>query len=261
MKQFTIFGNPVAHSKSPNMHNGAFKGLGVDANYSKTLLKDGSQLRDKFFELNIDGANITVPHKEEAFRICDVLDSFAQKVGAVNTIIRKNDKLYGYNTDALGFLKAISLFNIDIKTILIIGAGGTSKAISKILQDEGYSVTILNRSKSRLEDFKDFKRYTFEDFKSQKYDLIVNSTSAGLEDEHLPAPKDILENLLSNAKASVDVIYGKETPFLKLSKEFNLPSKDGADMLLFQGVIAFEKFTNHQFNFQEIEKFMKRAFE
>jgi len=260
VKNFTIFGNPVAHSKSPQIHNSAFGGLGVDANYSKTLLKDGSKLRDKFFELDIDGANITVPHKEEAFRICDELDSFAQKVGAVNTIIKKDNKLYGYNTDALGFLKAISLFNIDIKTILIIGAGGTSKAISKILQDEGYIVTILNRSASRLEDFKDFKRYTFEDFKPQKYDLIVNSTSAGLEDNSLPAPKDILENLLSNAKASVDVIYGKETPFLKLSKEFNLPSKDGADMLLFQAVIAFEKFTNHQFTFQEIEKFMKKAF-
>ena len=260
MKNFTIFGNPVAHSKSPQIHNSAFGGLGVDANYSKTLLKDGSKLRDKFFELDIDGANITVPHKEEAFRICDELDSFAQKVGAVNTIIKKDNKLYGYNKDALGFLKAISLFNIDIKTILIIGAGGTSKAISKILQDEGYIVTILNRSASRLEDFKDFKRYTFKNFKPQKYDLIVNSTSAGLEDDSLPAPKDILENLLSNAKASVDVIYGKETPFLKLSKEFNLPSKDGADMLLFQAVIAFEKFTNHQFTFQEIEKFMKKAF-
>ncbi len=261
MKQFTIFGNPVAHSKSPKMHNSAFNGLNFDANYSKTLLKDSSQLRDKFFELDIDGANITVPHKEEAFKICDELDSFAQKVGAVNTIIKKDNKLYGYNTDALGFLKAVSLFDIDIKTILIIGAGGTSKAISKILQDEGYIITILNRSASRLEDFKDFDRYTFDNFKPQQYDLIVNSTSAGLEDDYLPAPKEILEELLSNAKASIDVIYGKETPFLKLSKEFNLPLKDGSDMLLFQGVIAFEKFTNHQFNFQEIEKFMKRAFE
>jgi shikimate dehydrogenase len=260
VEQFTIFGDPVAHSKSPLMYNMAFKGLKIDANYSKTLLEDGSKLRDKFFELNLSGANITVPHKEEAFRICDKLDSFAQKVGAVNTIIKKDNKLYGYNTDALGFLKAVSLFNIDIKTILIIGAGGTSKAISKILQDEGYSVTILNRSASRLKDFKDFKRYTFDNFKLDRYDLIVNSTSAGLEDNNLPAPKEILEELLSYAKASIDVIYGKKTPFLKLSKEFNLPSKDGSDMLLFQGIIAFEKFTNHQFSFKEIEKFMKKAF-
>ncbi|SHO81488.1 Shikimate 5-dehydrogenase I alpha [hydrothermal vent metagenome] len=260
MKKFTIFGNPVAHSKSPKMHNSAFDGLNIQANYSKTLLEDGSKLKEKFLELGVDGANITLPHKEEAFRICDKVDSFASRVGAVNTIVKKDNKLYGYNTDASGFLRAIRMFNLDIKTILIIGAGGTSKAISRILQDEGYIVTILNRSASRLESFEGFERYTFNDFKPKKYDLIVNSTSAGLEDDSLPMPQDMLISILENAKASIDVVYGKETPFLKLSKSLNIPSKDGSDMLLFQGVIAFEKFTNHQFTFEEIEKFMKKAF-
>jgi len=90
--------------------------------------------------------------------------------------------------------------------------------------------------------------------------LIVNSTSAGLEDNALPTPKTMLVELLSNAKASIDIIYGKVTPFLQLSQNYNLPTKDGSDMLLYQGVLAFEKFTQGRYTFEEIEKYMKRAF-
>ena len=262
MKKFTIFGNPVSHSKSPLMHNLTFKGLKENANYSRTLLENGTLLREKFKELGLTGANITVPHKEEAFKACDELDEFAKNVGAVNTIVQRDGKLYGYNTDASGFLRAIRGFKEHINTILIIGAGGTSKAISVILRDEGYGVEILNRSQNRLESFIDsgFTTYTFDTFKPKKYDLVVNSTSAGLQDENFPAPKKILEEILSMASASVDVIYGKETPYLKLSRSLNLSTKDGSDMLLYQGVIAFMEFTNHKYSFEEIERYMREAF-
>lgn len=262
MKQFTIFGNPVAHSKSPCMHNLAFAGLGEEALYTRTLLEDGSKLREVFFANDLSGANITVPHKEDALKACDEVDSFAMNVGAVNTIVRRGDKLHGYNTDALGFLKALQKFELDIKSILILGAGGTAKAISVILQEAGYDVTILNRSEGRLQSFKSqgFATYIFEDFEVSPYDLIVNSTSAGLEDDALPTPKEMLIELLSNAKASIDIIYGKETPFLKLSKTYNLPIKDGSDMLLYQGVLAFEKFVEGRYSFEDIEAYMKRAF-
>jgi shikimate dehydrogenase len=76
----------------------------------------------------------------------------------------------------------------------------------------------------------------------------------------LPCPKEILDTILPQAKASVDVIYGKETPFLKLSKAYNIPTKDGSDMLLYQGVIAFEHFTEGRFSFNEIKKEMQKAF-
>jgi len=262
MKNYTIFGNPVAHSKSPCMHNMAFAGLGENALYTRTLLEDGLKLREMFFENDLNGANITVPHKEAALKACDEVDSFAQMVGAVNTIVRRGDKLQGYNTDALGFLKALQKFELDIKSILILGAGGTAKAISVILREAGYDVTILNRSEGRLKSFKEqeFKTYTYEDFEPSPYDLIVNSTSAGLEDDALPAPKEMLIELLSNTKASIDIIYGKETPFLKLSRNYNLPIKDGSNMLLYQGVLAFEKFVDNKHSFEAIEKYMKRAF-
>jgi len=258
---FALFGNPVAHSKSPLMHNLALKGLGVDGCYTRYLLEEGERLREKFFALGLKGINITVPHKEHAFEACDVLDPFAQKVGAVNTIVEKDGQLYGYNTDAPGFLEAISEFE-EAKKVLFLGAGGTAQSTSVILKEAGYEVTILNRSEGRLVRFKKegFKAYTFENFQPQKFDLVINMTSAGLKDDALPCPREILDVVIPSAEACIDVIYGKETPFLKLAKAYGKPTKDGADMLLYQGVIAFAYFTDHAYNFDEILPHMQRAF-
>ena len=262
MKQlFAIFGNPVSHSKSPLMHNLSFEGLNFDGCYARYLLEDGDKLKEKFFSLGLKGINITVPHKEYAYAACDVLDPFAQKVGAVNTIVEKEGKLYGYNTDAPGFLKAISEFE-NVKTVLFLGAGGTAKSTSVILKEAGYDVTILNRSGGRLTYFKEhgFETHTFDDFIPKSYDLVINMTSAGLEDDSFPAPSNILEKVIPTTKACVDVIYGKETPFLKLARKYKKPTKDGSDMLLYQGIIAFEYFTEHAFSFEEIKPYMHKAF-
>ncbi len=259
-KKFAIFGNPVEHSMSPKMHNCAFIELGFGAVYYKILLEDGSKLRDRFLEENLTGANITVPHKEAAYDACDELDEFAKRVGAVNTIVKVGDRLIGYNTDAPGFLKSLDNFK-DIKTILILGAGGTVQSTSEILRDSGYDITILNRGQSRLDFFKEkgFKTFTYDLFNEDKFDLIVNMTSAGLSDNNYPAPKDILDNILPNAKAVVDIIYGKKTPFLLLAKEYNLQIIDGKEMLLQQGILAFEYFTNNRYKFKDIETIMRDA--
>lgn len=261
-KLFTIFGNPVEHSMSPAMHNSAFDGLGYDGIYDRQLLVDGNDLRSKFFELGLKGANITVPHKEYAYQACDNLDDFAQKVGAVNTIVKINGKLHGYNTDAPGFLKAIQEFD-KIHTVLFFGAGGTARSTSSILRDQGYDVTILNRSPERLERFKNdgFNAYTFQEFQPSKYDLVVNMTSAGLKDDSLPAPIEILSMVIPASKAVVDVVYGKQTPFLKLAKSYDKPIKDGTDMLVYQGAIAFEYFTDHEYKFKQIEPLMRKVFD
>ena len=172
MKQlFAIFGNPVSHSKSPLMHNLSFKGLAYDACYTRHLLQDGTTLKETFFNLKLKGVNVTVPHKEHAYHACDVLDPFAQKIGVVNTIVEREGKLYGYNTDAPGFLKAISEFK-EVKKVLFLGAGGTAQSTSSILREAGYEVTLLNRGKERLEKYKKdgFRTYTFEDFKPSAYD-------------------------------------------------------------------------------------------
>ncbi len=259
---FAIFGNPVSHSKSPLMHNLTFKSLNINACYTRYLLKDGKKLKETFFDLKLKGVNVTVPHKEDAFNACDILDTFAKRIGVVNTIVEREGKLYGYNTDAPGFLKAISEFK-NVKTVLFLGAGGTAQSTSNILREEGYDVTLLNRSDGRLKKYQEegFETYTFDNFIPRAYDLVINMTSAGLEDDSLPAPKEILDNVIPKASACVDVIYGKETPFLKLSKTYGKPTKDGSDMLLYQGIIAFEHFTNYAHTFDEIKPIMQTTFD
>lgn len=259
-KLFAIFGNPVSHSRSPLMHNMVFKHLNFDGCYTRVLLKDGTKLRDTFLNLKLSGANITVPHKEEAYKACDEVRGFAKKIGIVNTIVLEDGKLIGYNTDADGFLYAINGFK-EIKKILILGAGGTAKALAQKFLEENLHVEVLNRSKNNLTYFKNIgiTSYTWEDFELKNYDLVVNTTSAGLKDEKLPTPKELIDKILSKTRYTTDAIYGKLTPFLKESKEKNIPFKDGADMLLGQGVLANELFT--KINKADIKKYMSKSFE
>jgi shikimate dehydrogenase len=261
-KLFAIFGDPVSHSRSPLMHNCVFKNLNYKACYTRVHLKDGSKLRETFFSLGLNGANITVPHKEAAYKACDEIRGFASKVGVVNTIVNENGKLIGYNTDADGFMYAIKEFE-DIKNILVIGAGGTAKALSSRFMQESINVTVLNRSEARLPYFKKLgcKCLTWQEYKTSKYDLVVNTTSAGLKDEELPAPKDIITDILNNTSFVADAIYGKLTPFLKLAREKNITYKDGADMLLGQGVLANELFVNHELKTDDIKTYMSKSFE
>lgn len=260
-KLFAIFGDPVSHSRSPLMHNCVFKNLNYDACYTRVHLKDGSKLRETFLSLGLSGANITVPHKEAAYKACDEIRGFAKTVGVVNTIVNENGKLIGYNTDADGFMFAIKEFG-DVKKILILGAGGTAKALATRFTQDNIDVSVLNRSALRLEYFKDIVSacYTWDSFKAQKYDLVVNTTSAGLKDEELPAPKEIIEEVLNNTSFVADAIYGKLTPFLKLAKEKNITYKDGADMLLGQGVLANELFVNKKLKREDIQTQMQKSF-
>ncbi len=261
MRLFAIFGNPVAHSRSPLMHNHVFKTLGFKGCYTRIQLEDGSRLRETFFGLGLSGANITIPHKEAAFNACDEIRGFANKVGVVNTIINENGRLIGYNTDADGFIYAIKPFG-TIKSVLVLGAGGTAKALSQRFIDEGLEVTITNRSEGRLKelDNSDCTTSTWEQLETKAYDLIVNTTSAGLNDENLPAPLELLQPLLEKASFAADAIYGKVTPFLKLCASLDLQAKDGADMLLGQGVLANHYFTDQSYNLEEIELAMKESF-
>ncbi len=261
-KLFAIFGNPVSHSRSPIMHNCVFKNLNYPACYTRVHLLDGSKLKKTFFNLGLSGANVTVPHKEDAYKACDEVRGFAKTVGVVNTLINENGKLIGYNTDADGFMYAIKEFG-DVKNILVLGAGGTAKALASRFMQDNIEVTVLNRSEGRLSYFKelDCKYSTWDGYKTAKYDLVVNTTSAGLKDEELPAPKEIIEDILNNTSYVADAIYGKLTPFLRLAQEKNITFKDGADMLLGQGVLANELFVNRELELDSIKTYMKKSFE
>lgn len=258
MDKFAVFGNPIAHSISPRLHNLAIKEFGLNAFYGRILLENGENLKDKFLKLSLKGANITVPFKLDAFNICDILDDTAKAIGSVNTIVYKNAKFYGFNTDALGFYKAICEFG-EIKNALLLGAGGTTRAMSYILYKNGIKFDILNRSHKEKIEFKCENFYTHANFKFTKYDLIVNSTSAGLKDNLLPASKEILNTVFKEAKFAFDAIYGKITPFLNLANSMNLHTKDGKEMLVNQAVLAFNLFYDNKFDENLILNSMNKA--
>lgn len=261
MKLFTIFGDPVSHSHSPLMHNSVFKGLGINACYTRTRLSDGAKLREVFFAKGLNGANVTVPHKEAAYAQCDEVRGIAKAIKAVNTLVYEEGKLIGYNTDADGFMIAITSFGL-IRNALILGAGGTARALCIALRQGKIAPTVLNRSSGRLEFFhsEGIAACTWDDFTLDSYDLIINTTSAGLSDSELPIPHPLLTELLSRTKGAIDVIYGKETPFLQEVKRTGLPYKDGSDMLLAQGVLANHLFLDRQYTIERIEPIMRQSF-
>ncbi|AJC86006.1 shikimate dehydrogenase [Campylobacter sp. RM16704] len=240
MKLFAVIGDPIVHSKSPRMHNNALQVLMKNAVYTRYHLKDNAKLKEivNFF----NGVNITIPFKEEAFKIADFKDKSVVDIGCANTLLNKNNKIYAYNTDYLGFLKAIDNF-CNIKNALILGAGGTARALAFALKIKNIQVTISNRSSNRLKHLSDYECCLYSNLNlHKKFDLVINTTSAGLHDTDLPCNEIILKNIFSNARYAFDVIYGKNTPFLNLAKKYNLKTKDGLDMLLWQGVFAFELF-------------------
>ena len=260
MKTFAVFGDPIAHSVSPRLHNKAIADLGLKALYTRVLLKDGSELINKFKSLKLNGANVTLPHKEWALKLADEASDIARKIGSANTLVLKNDKIYAHNTDTPGFLKAIKNFK-DVKKAIVLGAGGTANAITYALKKQGVDVCILNRNKDRLEKFKDeYKCFSWDNYEEQKFDLVINSTSAGLKDDFLPAPKEILKSIFKDAKFAFDVIYGKQTPFLEMAKQNSLDVKDGADMLLYQAVLALNLFFNNTLDESKIERSMREIF-
>lgn len=240
--QFAVIGNPISHSLSPLLHNSAFKALKIKGYYGRYCL-DTHENFSTLISLKLKGANITIPYKETAFLHCDEVFGIAKEIQAVNTLVFKDNKLLGYNTDALGFYQCIEKFNF--KNALILGAGGSAKAVACILKDKGISTTILNRSKERLESFLalGFQCSTYDNFsKQESYDIIINTTPSGLIQNSLPLEESKLKLLLKDSKLAFDLVYGIQTPFLNLAKNLHIPTQDGKMMLINQAILSFEIF-------------------
>lgn len=244
MRFYCVFGNPISHSKSPILHNYVFHKLNIDARYNRHLLKNIDDFKSIFLEYGYSGANITLPFKESVVRYCDKICGIANEIGSVNTIIKDNDRLVGYNTDANGFYKCIESF--DIKNALIIGAGGSAKAIAFILKNNNIDVTIVNRNVDKLVFFKDKNFKCVDIFKLKdivkyvKFNLIINATSSSLNKE-LPLESNLLKTLFTSADIAFDLVYGS-CEFLKLAEQHKLITIDGSNMLLYQAIDASSLF-------------------
>lgn len=262
MKYFAVVGNPIHHSISPRLHNNAFLALKEQSVYSRLLLPldiSASEFKERILALGLSGVNVTVPFKEIALSASDEIDEFAAGIGSVNTIILKNGKLCAFNTDAPGFMMAIADFK-GIKNALILGAGGTARALSVALSKSGVSISILNRSASRAGVFGDYDFYTPDTFKtSAKYDIVVNTTPAGLSFDGLPFSLELLEPAMSGAKYAFDAVYGRKTAFIDLAQSRGLECRDGLLMLLYQAVLAFDIFSEKKYDLKDIEKYMSEA--
>ena len=210
--------------------------------FALPLQTDSKGFRDFLLQSDLEGVNVTVPFKEVAYGAVDEAMGIASDLEAVNTIVRRKDRLIGYNTDAAGFL--LSLGGARFESALILGAGGSARSVALILENAGLRLCIANRSREKLEFFKSMgKTTTLECLDlSGKYDLVVNATSAGLSGD-LPLPPKALETLLARSHMAVDLMYQMhgDTAFCALAKGIT-NSMDGKALLVAQAALAFRHF-------------------
>jgi shikimate dehydrogenase len=255
-----IIGDPVEHSLSPVMHNAAFKKLGLNLVYvafkvTKNGLKDAiSGARS----LGLRGLNVTMPHKKAVMTYLDETDSTAEAIGAVNTILNNQGKLVGYNTDGKGAMIALQEngISIDEKKMLLLGAGGAAKAIAFQAAQEVDELVILNRTSEKAEQLAELlckkfgkkvkgRKLSTEVLKEElkTTDILVNATSVGMHPNVnvSPVPSDLLHSNL----CAMDIIYNPlETKLVKDAKAVGAKVVLGLEMLLYQGAVAFEIWTN-----------------
>lgn len=259
-KQIGIIGYPIEHTFSPRMHNFISEAVHNDYIYSAWTVSPENlgKAIEGVRALGIKGINVTAPHKTEVMKYLDRVSGVAKELGAVNTVVNDNGILCGYNTDADGFCMALDKAGVTIKgsRILIIGAGGVTRPTLIRLIDNGAAhVTVLNRTKSKAmalaEDILQTKGFKIDtEAEELKFDIVINTTSAGMEPQENILPIDSVEEIsdlsfIDKNTAVVDMIYNPdETLFLRKARERGAKTLNGLGMLIYQGIIAYELFTD-----------------
>jgi len=255
-----VFGYPITHSLSPQMHNAAFQYKKLNYVYVPFEVhpKDLKSVLRNLKYLGIVGVNLTIPHKEIAYSCVDVLSKEAKLTKAVNTISVRGNKLYGFNTDYEGFLRSLEIdgnVTLEGKSILVLGAGGAAKGVSfSLLCRRIKSLIIANRTYKRAEDLvkrinkmsevNSFAIPLKEDIIKEiigDIDIVINTTSVGLHKED----KSLLSHKVLHSKLLVyDLIYNPyETPLIKEAKIAGAKTLNGLGMLLYQGALSWEIWT------------------
>ncbi|KAA0549335.1 shikimate dehydrogenase [Bacillus sp. BGMRC 2118] len=254
-KLYGVIGDPISHSMSPLMHNTAFTHHGLDARYMAFHVTPErlSSAIEGLKGLNIGGINVTIPHKVTVMKYLDEIDQLAKQIGAVNTIVNKKGKLIGYNTDGIGFVNSLKPLlqekKLQNQSILLIGAGGAARAIYYSLVAEGCTtVDVSNRTIVNAELLTKgnpcSNAITIHDAEQQlhTYDIIINTTSVGMYPQTNELPIQI-DHIKTGAIVS-DIIYNPlETRLLIEAKQRGAITQNGIDMFVFQGALAFEKWT------------------
>ncbi len=252
MDQYRVFGNPIAQSKSPFIHQKFAAQSKLIINYQSELVTLGQfeVAVNNLIANNGKGANVTAPFKEQAFAMCDELSEKAKLAGAVNTLIFTKDIIYGDTTDGIGLVSDLLRHQVTLKNsnILLLGAGGAAKGVVQALFEQSpKSLTIANRTLSKAQAIAEqypnntIKAITFADTEELAFDVIINATSAGLSGDSLP----ISNKTIQHANTCYDMVYGKEpTAFLKQAKLLGVEHIiDGLGMLVGQAAASFQLWT------------------
>ncbi len=251
MQVYGLIGNPVEHSLSPPMHEAAYDALDMDARYV-TFEPDPERLEtalDGADALGVAGLNVTIPFKQDVLELVDP-DDVARRIGAVNTVAFGDgggETPKGYNTDAAGVRRAFDHHGVELAgtDAVVVGAGGAGRAAAFSLSDAGASVHVANRTADRAASLAEsVPGATGGGLDSldrvADADVLVNATSVGMESDDSPVPADLLHADL----AVLDAVYSPlDTRLLREAHEAGATTVDGAWMLLFQGVEAFERWT------------------
>ncbi|EAT16773.1 shikimate dehydrogenase [Desulfuromonas acetoxidans] len=260
-KIYGILGDPVQHSLSPVMQNAAFTALGLDAVYVPfhVVPNDLEDAVAGLKALQVQGVNVTVPHKEMVCAFMDRLDDEAALIGAVNTVVREGSEFVGYNTDGLGLVDSLKAdLNIDVcqKNVMVLGAGGAARSAIVALARQGVrKLTIANRTVDRAQQLVERYQPSFPDVDFlvssltcealtsvvSETDLIVNSTSLGLSGESF----NVLPwHVVGRPCYIYDMIYSAQgTPLVLAARERGYRCCDGLGMLIAQGEAAFRLWT------------------
>jgi shikimate dehydrogenase len=254
-----VIGDPIEHSLSPTMQNAAFNALKLDVAFLAFKVKPAEleNAVNGMRALNIRGLNVTMPHKSTVMNFLDRIDLSAQIVNSVNTILNKESKLFGFNTDGVGALKALRENGVEPKgrKVLLLGAGGAARAIAYTMAKESDELAVLNRTVKPAQELVKLLEKTANkkivagalspkeiQQNLQDSDILINATSIGMKpkvDESLVAPK-----LLRPDLAVMDIVYNPiETKLAKDSKAAGAKVVSGVEMLIYQGAASFEIWT------------------
>ena len=254
-----VIGDPIEHTLSPTMQNAAFSALKLDVAFLAFKVKPAEleNAVNGMRALNIRGLNVTMPHKSTVMNFLDRIDLSAQIVNSVNTILNKESKLFGFNTDGVGALKALRENGVEPKgrKVLLLGAGGAARAIAYAMAKESDELAVLNRTVKPAQELVKLLEKTANkkivagalspkeiQQNLQDSDILINATSIGMKpkvDESLVAPK-----LLRPDLAVMDIVYNPiETKLAKDAKAAGAKVVSGVEMLIYQGAASFEIWT------------------
>ncbi|MFB6131126.1 MAG: shikimate dehydrogenase [Salinigranum sp.] len=251
MDVYGLIGNPVGHSLSPPMHEAAYEALGIDARYvTFEPARDAAAAAIRgAADLGVAGLNVTIPFKRDVLDVVDP-DDLAARIGAVNTVDFSRTPPRGYNTDAEGVRRAFEHHGVGLegRDAVVVGAGGAGRAVAFALADAGASVHVANRTVERAVELAGEVTGatgggldTLERVRGA--DVLVNATSVGMEEDASPVPAEYLHADL----AVLDAVYAPlETRLLREAAAVGATTVDGAWMLLYQGAVAFERWTGRE---------------